>query len=382
MTAFLVGVAVLGIAGLIVAWSALIRARQLHRWGRGYVRHALRRPQRGHPPVHVIVCVADHFEPAWGGAALDVQRARVSRWVTGYPELARRHRDSAGRPYQHTFFYPAEEYVPEHLDALAALRREGFGDVEVHLHHDGDTSEGLRATLEQFATTLQERHGLLRRDETGQVRYGFIHGNWALDNSRPDGRWCGVNDELTVLAQTGCYADFTLPSAPSETQTGKINSIYYATDDPERPKSHDTGVDVRVGGGPSGDLLLVQGPLTLNWARRKWGLLPRIENGELSFDAPPSATRADLWVRQGIHVRGRPEWRFIKLHTHGAQEANADVLLGSPMDALLSDLERRYNDGERYQLHYVTAWELYRLVKAAERGEVAASVRRVLNGAF
>ena len=84
---------------------------------------------------------------------------------------------------------------------------------------------------------------------TGEVKYGFIHGNWALDNSLPDGKHCGVNNELDVLRETGCYADFTLPSAPSPAQTRTINRIYYAIDDPLRPKSHDTGVP--VGSGPA-----------------------------------------------------------------------------------------------------------------------------------
>jgi hypothetical protein len=374
----LLTVAGAGVLGLAVAWYGFVRPRELQRWGGAYVVQALRPKPTARPPVHVIVCVVDHFEPAWGGAALDVQRARVRRWTDDYPALARRHTDCAGRPYQHTFFYPAEEYLPEHLDALAALRSRGLGDVEVHLHHHGDTSDGVRRTLSSYAETLHGRHGLLRTDASGRLRYGFIHGNWALDNSRPDGKWCGVNDELTVLAQTGCYADFTLPSAPSATQTRTINSIYYATDDPRRPKSHDRGVDVEVGRPASGDLLIVQGPLTLNWARRKWGLLPRIENAELSADAPPSAHRADRWIETNVHVRGRPEWCFVKLHTHGAQENNAAVLLGAAMDGMLSYLERRYNDGDRYRLHYVTAWELYRLVKAAEAGDAGSSPQDVL----
>lgn len=91
--------------------------------------------------------------------------------------------------------------------------------------------------------------------------YGFIHGNWALGNSRPDGRCCGVNNELNVLRETGCYADFTLPSFPSPTQTRKINSIYYAVNRPERPKAHDTGRDVGTGPPPEKGL---RGP-SLSW---------------------------------------------------------------------------------------------------------------------
>src|SRR5262249_4462153 len=150
---------------------------------------------------------------------------------------------------------------------------------EVHLHHDGDTAAALRRRLLDFKHLFAERHGVLPRDRrTGELAYGFVHGNWALDNSRPDGRWCGVDCELDVLRETGCSADFTLPSAPDPTQTRKINSIYYAVDDPLRPKSHDTGRDVGRGPAPPNGLMIVQGPLVLNWRRRKWGLAPRVEN--------------------------------------------------------------------------------------------------------
>ena len=69
-------------------------------------------------------------------------------------------------------------------------------------------------------------------------------GTGRLITRSPDGRCCGVNDEIDILRETGCYADFTLPSSPSPTQTRKINSIYYAVDDPLEPKSHDWGTDV------------------------------------------------------------------------------------------------------------------------------------------
>ncbi len=102
--------------------------------------------------------------------------------------------DSDGRPPRHTFFYPIEEYDPDHLDQLATLARAGFGEVEIHLHHDGDTPESLHRTLAQAVENLAGRHGLLgRHRETGRPGYAFVHGNWALNNARPDGCWCGVN---------------------------------------------------------------------------------------------------------------------------------------------------------------------------------------------
>ncbi|MDV3254796.1 MAG: hypothetical protein LOX98_05110 [Lysobacter sp.] len=361
----LVGLVLVLLAGLLV-WQ-LLRARNMQVWILAYLRR--RPPTVTGRPVHVMFCFVDHFEPMWHGADADVQRARVDRWCSEYRALAARHRDADGRPPQHTFFYPEEEYVPAHLEKLASLCADGFGEIEVHLHHDNDTEANFRECITRFNQVLHERHGALPRDPgTGQLRFGFIHGNWSLDNSRCDGRWCGINNELVLLRELGCYADFTLPSAPSETQTSTINSIYYATDDPGRPKSHDRGTPVKVGGRPEGDLMLVQGPLGLNWRERRAGVMPRIENADVRASCPPTPARVDAWVRTGIHVQGRPDWVFVKVHTHGTQEHDMDTLLGAPVDAMHDHLERRYNDGKDYVLHYVTARELYNIVKAAEAG--------------
>ena len=217
--------------------------------------------------------------------------------------------------------------------------------------------------------TCWRRHGLLARNRnTGELAYGFVHGNWALDNSRPDGRLCGVNNEIDVLRETGCYADFTLPSAPDPTQTSKINSIYYAIDDPRRPKSHDSGTDVGVGTVPPNGLMMIQGPLVLCWRRRKWGVLPRIENGCLQGNQPPSLDRLDDWLRARVQVPSRPDWFFVKLHTHGAPEGNAQVLLGEPMIAFHRALGRRAQSDPSFRFHYVTAREMYNLVRAASAG--------------
>lgn len=330
---------------------------------------------RGPPrPLHVLICIADHFEPKRENPPPNVARARVDRWRSEYPLVAARYSDSRGQSPQHTFFFPAEEYEPEHLDSLAAVARQGFGDVEVHLHHDNDTSDHLRQTLTEFAATLSQRHGLLERDEAGRVTYGFIHGNWALDNSRPDGRWCGVNDELTVLRETGCYADFTMPSAPALCQTSTVNSIYYASDDPRQPKSHDRGVPALAGGVPPRDsLLLIQGPLMLNWQRRKYGLLPSIENGDLTPLRPPTMSRLWQWISAGIYVAGRPDWRFVKLYTHGALETNANMLLGEPMRQFHTALAAFAAEHDWFHYYYVTARQMAALVHAVERGEAAES---------
>jgi hypothetical protein len=316
--------------------------------------------------------------------SFDVERARVEAWVERHPKLARRFTDSDGRHPQHTFFFPEEGYHPVLLDRLAALCRQGLGDVEVHLHHDRDTSAALRERLERFTDTLFHHHGLLRKRRDGAIAYGFIHGNWALDNARPDGRWCGVNDELTVLRETGCYADFTLPAAPDASQTRTINSIYYAIDDPQRPRSHDSGVRACVGqAAPDNGLLIIQGPLTFDRRRRVWVVLPGLENGAVdSSDAHlPTSERFRSWVDTAVTVEGRPNWIFVKVHTHGAPEDNANALLGTVMEQFHADINRVFNDGDMYRLHYVTAYEMATLVKAAESnltGSISELLRQQL----
>lgn len=366
--------------------------KAIDKWFPGYLRSVLSRSPRVSGTRHLIVCVCDHFEPFRDGADVATARQTVNDWLAAYPGSVDSFRDADGLPPRHTFFYPQEEYDATILDSLAAFCRRGFGEVEIHLHHRHDTAAGFREKLVTFRNLLHQRHGLLGVEEKGsgfRARYAFIHGNWSLCNSRPDGDWCGVNEELGILAETGCFADFTFPSAPSPTQPKMVNAIYYANDVPGQPRGADNGellschvagllnenpndslssrsTTQQPGNSTTVPLMLITGPLALNWARRKWGILPRLENADISGANPPTADRVRLWARQQIGVKGRPDWVFVKLHTHGCVPENSRVLLGSPMQAMHDTLQREFNDGQRWQLHYVTAREMHNLVKAAE----------------
>lgn len=351
--------------------------KALDQWLPAYLRQPARPPYDG--VTHLLVCVCDHFEPRHGTDQTGALE-RLAEWQRRFPRLIEPFADADGIRPRHTFFYPIEQYDPAILDRLTQLCRDSGAEVEIHLHHDGDTADGLREKLERGKAALQ-RHGWLARDPTGAVRYGFIHGDWALDNSHPAGRHCGVKNELAVLRTTGCYADFTMPSMPSPTQARIVNQLYYARGT-ERPRSFDTGEPVSVpslqpsktptppaGERPApGELLMIQGPLGLNWEWRKWGVLPRIENGELTGANPPAPHRLRVWERLNIHVRGRPNWLFIKLHTHGGIPRNFEMLLGEPMRRFHEHL-KMLSAGERHRVHYVTARELVNIVHAAEAGQ-------------
>ena len=364
------GVAASGLTVGGLAWQ-FARKRNMQYWLPEYLFPSERKPRLPLEQLDVFISVCDHFEPQWGRPSRQTAIARVDRWCRDYPKLFAQFRDSRDRPPQHTFFFPQDEYQPEYLDRLTLLVEDGFGDVDIHLHHDQDTPDGLREKLETFRDDLHNRHGLLRRDPVnGQLCYGFIHGNWALCNSRPDGRWCGVDQELTILKETGCYADFTMPSAPSDTQTSTINSIYYAFDRPGQCKSHNFGVRARVGqAAPEDGLLMIQGPLCLDWQNRRAGIFPRIENSDLHVGRPGNMTRLQHWIRSGVHVAGRPNWIFIKLHTHGAKDGNIDTLLGPETQQFHRELAWFADQHPGFRYHYVTAWEMAQLVHRAERNE-------------
>jgi hypothetical protein len=162
-----------------------------------------------------------------------------------------------------------------------------------------------------------------------------------------------------------------MPTAPAVSQPRKVNAIYYAADDPRQPKSpksHDDGVDVEVGRLPSGDLMIIPGPLGFNWHSRKWGIIPRIENGEIQKSCPPTHDRIRIWMQQSICVKGKPEWVIVKISCHGAEDESRDEVLGARADQMYSEMERLCRDGKRHRLHYVTAREVYNIIKAAEAG--------------
>ena len=343
--------------------------KNTHIWFPEYLRGKLRKKPR-RKPVTVLFAMADHFEPEQRPSdPLSLQVERVREWIERFEGICGRCRDSDGNPPVHTYFYPQEQYSDTLLEMLSSHCHRGFGEVEIHIHHDRETEEGFLSKISEFKQQLAS-HRLLSRDAMDQnkIKYGFVHGNWALDNARPDGRWCGLNNEITLLRETGCYADFTLPSAPAEGQTRKINSIYFSDDDPLRPKSHDRGRDLVFGAEDSGDLLLIQGPLTLNWHNRSRHIFPRIENGEINSRNPITAQRIRLWLEARISVRDREDVIFVKTHCHGMKPRNSEFLLGNGMENGFSLLEEYFSGLENCTLKYVTAREMANIALAYNDG--------------
>jgi hypothetical protein len=316
------------------------------------------RPLFSAKPTHVMLLMVDHFEPRG-------RNKNVAEWGRRYTALASRHRDSRGRPPQHTWFYFGEQARGSALEALSTLTAAGLGEVELHHHHSFFTEDKLRAALSAAIARFQQ-YGFLRAVD-GRTQFAFVHGNSGLDNSNGDAM-CGVNTELRLLHELGAFADFTFPSLYETSQPRHVNSIYAARDD-DKPKSYDRRLPISTLGNGTADLMMFEGPLIFSPSLNARHLFLDLDDGDIHAAEHASPARVDRWIRANVHVPERPDWVFVKVFAHGAATAaDTDAVVGPDFDATLSYLERAYNDGTRYVLHYVTAREAYNVVRAAADG--------------
>ena len=356
------------VAGLMALVLSIIGFKMydkgLARWLPDYVRWArsadAARAAAGSGPIHVMFLTVDHFEPG-------TDTPRLREWARGYARMAARHHDSEGLPPRHTWFYPAEKFRGGQMAILSDMCRAGYGEIELHLHHGYDTSESLRDKLRQAKRDFGTA-GALVTGHPARTAFAFVHGNMSLDNSRGD-YFCGVNNEISLLQAEGCFADFMFPSLERRSQPRMVNRLYYAVDDPRRPGSYLAGgPEMEVGRKHSG-LLIFQGPLVVDFSNWRHVFYPAIDIANFDYGNVPDNHRVDTWVAAGVHVRGRPEWIFIKAYVHGAKRPMWSSVIGADADGMFSYLESRYNDGHKYVLHYVTAREAYNIAKAAEAGK-------------
>jgi hypothetical protein len=324
--------------------------------------------------VHLIFTLADHFEP--GIDPTDGQKyvpraeqlRRLEFWTREYPQAIGRLRDHDGRPFVHTYFFPAEQYDEEQLDMLAEHCHAGWGEIEIHLHHGiphPDTAANTRRLLTEFRDRLAVRHRCLAAEEgSTQPRYAFVHGNFALANSA-GGRFCGVDSEMQILAETGCYADLTMPSSVLHpAQTAKMNSVYECALPLDQAAPHTKGRDLAAGRAPKIFPLIVQGPLVIDFGRSLLSGRPRIENGAITEFAPLTLSRLALWKKARVQVAGRPDWLFIKLHCHGMNPRQKDAVIGEGFRKFLDELVSGA-PGRKETLHFVTAREMTNILLAA-----------------
>lgn len=325
---------------------------------------------------HIIITVANHFEPGWSESGVLDHKTQIGR-LKAYHKMARETgnavRDADGTKFRHTNFYPAEQYHPDILDIMAEMQAEGLGDVEVHLHHgveQPDTAENLRQTLVEFRDTLAETHNCLSRfDGTGDPMYAFVHGNLALANSC-GGRFCGVDNEMEILRDTGCYADMTLPSAPDQSQVAVINQIYESASPMNEPVPHRRGNRVSVNQKQVKLPLIFTGPLVFNWTRRINNIpVPRIDDGALTSNQVLDTARFNRWRTANVTVKGRSDWVFVKLYCHGFFDNDQSACIGEDAKRFFGGIVEESEKTGATKVHFATAREAFNIALAAIDGK-------------
>ncbi|MBC7900706.1 MAG: hypothetical protein H7070_11715 [Saprospiraceae bacterium] len=328
---------------------------------------------------NIIFIIANHFEPSWkqvGMHDLETQRRRAYDWHEMARKIGEAVKDADGTKFRHTNFYPAEQYDREILKQMAAMQKEGLGEVEIHLHHgveEPDTAENLRKSLTDFRDCLAEEHKCLSRfDGEGMPMYAFVHGNLALANSC-GGKFCGVDEEMQILQETGCYVDMTMPSAPDRTQVSMLNQIYECGGPLTEKAPHRKGRAVRAFGSQPQLPLIFTGPLVFNWTRRVKGLpVPRLDDGGLVDNQPMDLARLNRWIGANVIVKNRPEWVFVKLFCHGFFDYDQSANIGEKARNFFSEIIENGERTNEYTVHFASAREAFNMVSAAIDGKPGA----------
>jgi hypothetical protein len=315
---------------------------------------------------HAIFVFVDHYEPGLADRKDALQNHKT--WMNEYRAASEGHVDSYGNRVKYSWFYAYDQKNDAVLASLTKAVYEGLGEVELHWHHPHSNNAKFPGELKK-AIDWFGRYGVLKTcGKTVQTAFSFVHGDWALDGATTYGGYdkCGVTREIDILHHQGCYADFTFSTIGTEAQPSKkVNSIYYVTDT-DAGKSYDDGEYVVSGKVVDDKMMFIQGPLSTS--PFEWW---RFEFGALENYTPPSVERVHTWIDTNIHVKGRPEWVFVKLYTHGIDPnigADKPDLMEKHFNRLLSDIETVCEErGIRF--HYMAAREAYNVIKAAEAGK-------------
>ena len=215
----------------------------------------------------------------------------VSRISQGRRRLAR---CTTVARFVHTYFYPAEQYDrgPARNARRALPRRMGRSR-----HSSASwmscipTPPKTPGSAYRIPRPPAFRHRCLAFEEGSTApRYAFVHGNFALANCAA-GRDCGVDSEMQILAETGCYADLTMPDRPLASRANRKTQFRVRVRASARSAApHRKGNDLAVGRVPAN--LSADGARSArnrSSSARLRSLKPALENGGFTGADPHDA---------------------------------------------------------------------------------------------
>jgi hypothetical protein len=98
-----------------------------------------------------------------------------------------------------------------------------------------------------------------------------------------------------------------------------------------KPKSYWSGIAVKKLIKNINDLMMIQGPI-YPYLMRYDNFFPLLKTNAaaIDFKFKFSKKRIDCLIKSNIHIKGKENWIFIKMHTHGAVDDK--IMLGGELD--------------------------------------------------
>lgn len=346
------------IGAYIIFYACVLTVLLYHKRVNTWVPQYMGRLVKGHRrngPIHLLVLIANIFDPYVGGASREEGCRRMVSWERRMAEIASRYRDSDGNPPQHTWFVPIAMKDTDCLFRISKMCFDGFGEIGIYIPPETN-HEAFHNKLKDSLQSISQFGGCVIHDKDKGRRNSF--GVIGDEN----------NSTIPFLPAEGCYADFTGP--PIEGIHGSYFSQIYHYLRYSENTSHiiDPSLSIyRESSSPLG-LMMIPGSVGINWFDWSNLFFPNFETGSVCRRTLPYSLRTRLWIRSAAALPGRPDWIVIKLFTRGCEPANEEILLGKYTHRIYKEFERFARGGHPCYLHYVSGRELYNIIRAAESG--------------
>ena len=202
------------------------------------------------------------------------------------------------------FFFPGEQYEPAlPRRARRRSRAAGFGEVELHLHHDGDTAETLRRTHRRVPRHASRSTATSRATATG----GCATRSSTATGASPTRAATAAGAASTTSCRC-CSRPAATPTSRSRrrpTSASPTSSTRSTGRRRSRAAARATSTaSARASARCCDDrILMIEGPLAL--ARGRARCPSRASRTRRSpRDDPPTPARVDTWVDAGHPRRG------------------------------------------------------------------------------
>lgn len=348
---------------------------------------------------------ADHFEP-WSRTiddtlaravdhfAVQTQKSPYARRLSLFyrPFVRGRHLGTAARKEGDRAADGDEIVFVAQTPGQAKLARETIGplsspnahEFHLHVHHEYWTRNGSQ--FDQPVAKWVNEHSTPQADhrrmdlhlelcketiarEIGAPfeRWGFVHGNWALNASDP--AICCISDEISLIMKHGGYGDFSFPAGRSYCDPKLLAPFTCLPIDMPRaydhPRSSPRPIGLKAGALRPHRFLIWNSPIKANHSSLDYYSPANVK----LFETPEAVLEA--WLAKSVCLGGK---LYIKTHAHSMRRdyklEEADALIPHCYPAVVTLFEGLERACERagVVLRFMTTNEVVNQLSVLDNG--------------